>query len=67
MTVFADARSEKPAAPDSRLQAISVRFVASALRRLKQGKPLRRRIQPWGRLHIERRLLDPFISPRIRT
>ena len=59
MTALAVARSEKPANPDSHLQAISNRFVASALRRFEQGKPLRRRIQPWGRLHIERQL--PFL------
>ena len=50
MTVFAHARSEKPSTPDSRLQAISDRFVASALRRLKEGKPLRSSIHAGGTL-----------------
>ena len=59
MTALVIARSEKPANPDSHLQSISNRFVSNALRRLEQGKPLRRRIQPWGRLHIERQL--PFL------
>ena len=64
MTASAVAHSEKPANPDSHLQAISNRFVASALRRLEQGKSLRRRIQPWGRLHIECQLPFLFVYRR---
>ena len=42
-----------------RTPAISDRFVLSAIRRLEQGKSLRRPLQPWGRVHIERQL--PFL------
>ena len=38
---------------------ISEAFVASACRRLREGKPLRRRISPWGRVHVDRSL--PFL------
>lgn len=40
-------------------ESISNAFVESACQRLKDGKPLRRKIPPWGRLHIDRAL--PFI------
>ncbi len=56
----ADGSSGRPTPSDSRRrQAISDRFVASALRRLEQGKSLRRQVHPWGRVHIERQL--PFL------
>lgn len=59
MTTIGAAHSGQPVSPEPAPQAISKRFVASALRRLEQGKPLRRRIQPWGRVNIERKL--PFL------
>jgi uncharacterized protein (TIGR02421 family) len=40
-------------------KVISDAFVASACQRLKEGKPLRRAIPPWGRVHIDRSL--PFL------
>ncbi len=40
-------------------ESISNAFVASACQRLKDGKPLRRKIPPWGRVHIDRAL--PFV------
>ncbi|MDE0285978.1 MAG: flavohemoglobin expression-modulating QEGLA motif protein [Gammaproteobacteria bacterium] len=59
MSAAADDPAKKPVSLGLRSQAISPHFVASALRRLEQGKPLQRRIQPWGRIHIERQL--PFL------
>ena len=38
---------------------ISDSFIASACQRLKEGKPLRRPLSPWGRVHIDRQL--PFL------
>ena len=56
----ADGSSKRPPPLTSRRrQAISDRFVASALRRLELGKSLRRQVKPWGRVHIERQL--PFL------
>ena len=49
----------KNRASRSRTSAISDRFVLSALRRLEEGQSLRRPMQPWGRVHIERQL--PFL------
>jgi uncharacterized protein (TIGR02421 family) len=40
-------------------ELISDPFVASACQRLKEGKPLRRKVPPWGRVHIDRAL--PFL------
>lgn len=40
-------------------ELISDAFVASACQRLKDGKPLRRRLPVWGRVHIDRQL--PFL------
>ena len=59
MSATADTSAKKPVPLGLRSQAISSHFVASALRRLGHGKPLQRRVQPWGRLHIERQL--PFL------
>lgn len=48
---------------------ISDAFVADVCQRLKEGKTLRRQIEPWGRLHIDRPL--PFLvvyrRPKDRT
>ncbi|MBW2494782.1 MAG: flavohemoglobin expression-modulating QEGLA motif protein [Deltaproteobacteria bacterium] len=41
------------------VELISESFVASACQRLKEGKPVRRKVPPWGRLHIDRPL--PFL------
>ena len=41
------------------IHPITDTFVASACQRLKEGKTLRRRIEPWGRLHVDRPL--PFL------
>lgn len=46
-------KAERPATE------ITDRFVASAGERLRAGKPLRRRLPSWGRLHIDRPL--PFL------
>ena len=54
----ADSGARKPLS-SKKAQALSERFVSSALRRLEEGKPLRRSVRPWGRLHIERQL--PFL------
>jgi uncharacterized protein (TIGR02421 family) len=40
-------------------ELISEAFVASACQQVKEGKALRRRIQPWGRVHVDRPL--PFL------
>ncbi len=40
-------------------ELLSDGFVAAACQRLKEGKPLRRRIPPWGRVHVDRPL--PFL------
>lgn len=47
------AKRERSAEP------ISAGFVASACQRLKEGKPLRRPLAPWGRVHVDRPL--PFL------
>lgn len=41
------------------VELISDAFVTSACQRLKEGKALRRKIAPWGRVHIDRPL--PFL------
>lgn len=41
------------------VELISEGFVASACQRLKEGKPLRRRLPSWGRVHVDRPL--PFL------
>jgi uncharacterized protein (TIGR02421 family) len=40
-------------------ELISESFVASACQRVKEGKALRRKIPPWGRVHVDRPL--PFL------
>jgi uncharacterized protein (TIGR02421 family) len=40
-------------------ERVSEGFVASACQRVKEGKALRRRIPPWGRVHVDRPL--PFL------
>jgi uncharacterized protein (TIGR02421 family) len=44
---------------DAGVGRISDAFVTSACQQLKEGKVLRRRLEPWGRLHIDRPL--PFL------
>jgi uncharacterized protein (TIGR02421 family) len=41
------------------VRLLSDGFVAAACQRVKEGKPLRRQIPPWGRVHVDRPL--PFL------
>jgi uncharacterized protein (TIGR02421 family) len=41
------------------VELFSEGFVAAACQRVKEGKPLRRQIPPWGRVHVDRPL--PFL------
>ena len=40
-------------------ELLSEGFVTAACQRVKEGKPLRRQIPPWGRVHVDRPL--PFL------
>jgi uncharacterized protein (TIGR02421 family) len=52
--------AESGLAKPQRLQSgITERFIAGAGERLREGKPLRRQLAPWGRVHIDRQL--PFL------
>jgi uncharacterized protein (TIGR02421 family) len=57
-SAIADLR-ETTVAKRAPVQRISEGFVASACQRLEEGKALRRRIPPWGRVHVDRPL--PFL------
>jgi uncharacterized protein (TIGR02421 family) len=46
------------------VELISEGFVANACQRLKEGKALRRKIPPWGRIHVDRPLPFLFVYRR---
>jgi uncharacterized protein (TIGR02421 family) len=50
---------ERKVAKRQPMELLTKGFVASACQRVKEGKPLRRTIPPWGRVHVDRPL--PFL------